>query len=353
MSPDLPHVRIADGVTAETFRSEILPGNQPVLLKGVAADWPAVRAGLTSPEAMVQYLRRFDRGKPVETILGSPDIEGRFFYNEKLDGLNFARRPEPIGASVQRILGVRGESRPPSFYIQAAPIPDCLPGFEGENRLGLVDASVPPRIWIGNRLTVQTHFDVSDNIACVVTGRRLFTLFPPEQVPNLYPGPFELTLAGPPVSMVRLDDPDFDAYPRFRQALERAQVAEVHPGDAVYVPYFWWHHVRTLDDLNILVNFWWNDAEADLGSPFDALLHAVLALRDLPERQREPWRTMFDHYVFGRNGDPVAHLPEAARGALGAHDAEMRQKIRMMLLRSIGRQAGLQPAPRRPPPASA
>jgi hypothetical protein len=340
-----------DHVTVETFRNEIVPGNQPVLLKGVAKNWPAVRAGLKSPEAMVDYIKRFDRGKPVETILGRPEIEGKFFYNETLDGLNFARRPEPIVASVQRILGVRGEDRPPSFYIQAAPIPEFLPGFEQENRLGLVDSSVPPRIWIGNRLTVQTHFDVSDNIACVVTGRRLFTLFPPEQTPNLYPGPFELTLAGPPVSMVRLDDPDFDAYPRFRQALEHAQVADVHPGDAIYVPYFWWHHVRALDDLNVLVNFWWNDAEADLGSPFDALLHAILAIRDMPARQREPWRMMFDHYAFGQNGDPVAHLPEAARGSLGAHDPEMRQKIRLMLLRSIGRQAGLQPGPGQPSPA--
>ncbi len=127
----------------------------------------------------------------------------------------------------------------------------------------------------------------------------------------------------------------------FHEALGHARVAEVEPGDAIYVPYFWWHHVRTLDDLNILVNFWWSDAEPDLGSPFDALLHAILAIRDLPQHQREAWHTMFDHYAFGRNGDPVAHLPSAARGALGAHDREMRQKIRMMLLGAIGRQAGL------------
>ena len=343
MDHDLPHVRVAENVTLETFRNEIVPGNQPVLLKGVAAHWPAVRAGRASPEAMVEYLRRFDQGKPVETILGRPDIEGKFFYNETLDGLNFAKRPEPIGDSVQRILRTRGEDKPPSFYVQAASIPEFLPGFERDNSLEFFATPIPPRIWIGNRLTVQTHFDLSENIACVVAGRRLFTLFPPEQTPNLYPGPFELTLAGPPVSMVRLDDPDFEAYPRFHEALEHARVAEVEPGDAIYVPYFWWHHVRTLDDLNILVNFWWSDAEADLGSPFDALLHAILAIRDLPQHQRAAWHTMFDHYAFGRNGDPVAHLPAAARGALGAHDREMRQKIRMMLLRAIGRQAGLRP----------
>lgn len=339
----IPHVRIAENVTIETFRNEIFPANVPVLLKGVVSHWPAVLAGRTSPTAMIDYVRRFDIGKPVETMLGRPEIEGKFFYNEKMDGLNFVKMPESIGVTAQRILGISGQDKPPSFYIQSAPVPEFLPGFARENTLELVDSSVPPRIWIGNRLTVQTHFDLSENIACVVAGRRRFTLFPPEQTPNLYPGPFELTLAGPPVSMVRLDQPDFDAYPNFREARDHALVAHLEPGDAIYVPYFWWHHVRTLDDLNILVNYWWNDAEPDLGSPYDALLHAILAVRDLPERQRAAWRTMFDHYAFVRNGDPVEHLPPAARGPLGAHDSPMRQKIRMMLLAAIGRQAGLRP----------
>jgi hypothetical protein len=343
MDGAIPHVRIAASVSVETFRREIVPGNLPVLLKGAVAHWPAVREGSKSPEAMVGYLRRFDLGKPVETILGRPEIEGRFFYNEALDGLNFARSAEPLGLSVQRILGTRGQPNPPSFYIQAAPIPEFLPDFGRENTLDLVAATVPPRIWIGNRLTVQTHFDLSENVACVVAGHRRFTLFPPEQTPNLYPGPFELTLAGPPVSMVRLDEPDCEKYPKFREALEHALVADLEPGDALYLPYFWWHHVRTLDDLNVLVNFWWNDAVPDLGSPFDALLHAILAVRDLPQGQREVWRMMFDHYAFVRNGDPVEHLPPAARGALGAHDAKMRQQIRRMLLGSLSRQAGLRP----------
>ena len=347
MEDAIPRVKIAENVTFEKFRDELLPGNAPVVLKGVVAHWPAVRDGAKSSQAMADYLRHFDQGKPVETLFGSPDIEGKFFYNQRLDGLNFERRPETVGNSVDRILSLKDRKRPPSIYIQSVPIHDCLPGFAHENTLNLVDSSVSPRIWIGNRLTVQTHFDLSENIACVVAGRRRFTLFPPSQTPNLYPGPFELTLAGPPVSMVKLDDPDLETYPRFREALKAALTADLVPGDAIYIPYFWWHHVRTLDDLNILVNYWWNDAQSDLGSPFDALLHAILAIRDMPERQRAAWRTMFEHYAFGLNGDPVAHLPPEARGALGTHDTRMRQQIRMMLLGSIGRQAGLRPPKQR------
>ncbi|HEX5764825.1 MAG TPA: cupin-like domain-containing protein [Woeseiaceae bacterium] len=339
-------MKIVEGVTPEKFRDEIRPASVPAVLKGLAADWPAVREGLQSTRAIADYLRRFDQGRPVETIFGSPEIEGKFFYNEKLDGLNFERRPEAIAASVDRILAAAEQERPPSIYVQSVPIRDCLPAFSQENRLGIVDPSVSPRIWIGNRLTVQTHFDLSENVACVVAGRRRFTLFPPEQTPNLYPGPFELTLAGPPVSMVRLEDPDLGRYPRFGEALEHGLVADLEPGDAIYIPYFWWHHVQTLDDLNVLVNYWWNDAQADLGSPFDALLHAILAIRDMPPSQRTAWKVMFEHYAFGENGDPVEHLPPQARGALGAHDPRMRQQIRMMLLNAIARQAGIRPPPR-------
>ena len=29
-----------------------------------------------------------------------------------------------------------------------------------------------------------------------------------------------------------------------------AQTAELEPGDAIYIPYFWWHHVRSLTGFN-------------------------------------------------------------------------------------------------------
>lgn len=339
----IPHVRIAEHVSARDFHETIRPAGLPVLLKGAVRDWPAVRAGRESPDAAGAYIRRFDRGHPVETTLGRPEIAGRFFYNERLDGVNFARMPERIGDTIERILKSRDEPDPPSFYIQSASIADYLPGFAAENVLPLLEAHVLPRIWIGNRLTVQAHFDLSENLACCVAGRRRFTLFPPEQTPNLYPGPFELTLAGPPVSMVRLDTPDLERHPRFATAVAHALSATLEPGDVLYLPYFWWHHVETLEDFNVLVNYWWSDTETGLGSPFDALLHALLAVRDLPERQRAAWRMMFGHYAFGENGDPVAHLPLAAQGALGAHDRAMRQDIRMRLLASLARQAGLKP----------
>jgi hypothetical protein len=336
-------VRIREGVDQDVFRDEIVPAGEPVLLKGLVSDWPAVRAGRDSPEAMADYLLGFDSGQAIETILGTPEIGGRFFYNDDMSGLNFTRKPRKLAESLRELLEFGERDEPPSIYVQSVPVDAFLPGFARDNSLACVGANAPPRIWIGNRVTVQTHFDLKENVACVVAGRRRFTVFPPSQTPNLYPGPFELTLSGPPVSMVRFDAPDLERYPRFREALAQARYADLEPGDALYIPYFWWHHVQAHDGLNVLVNYWWNDANADLGSPFDAMLHAILSVRDLPERQRAAWQTMFEHYVFGAGGDATAHLPATARGILGEHDKETRKTIRKILLAVLARQAGLRP----------
>lgn len=337
------HVRVIEDFDPGAFRDEIVPTGEPVLLKGVVSDWPAVRAGRDSAEAMVEYLLGHDSGKPIETILGAPEIGGEFFYNDDVSGLNFERKPRGLAESLHELLDLRERDEPPSIYIQSVPIDEFLPQFARENPLAWIGSNALPRIWIGNRVTVQTHFDLKENVACVVAGRRRFTVFPPSQTPNLYPGPFELTLSGPPVSMVQLDAPDLDRYPRFTEALAAARFADLEPGDALYIPYFWWHHVQAQDEFNVLVNYWWNEAKPDLGSPFDAMLHAILSVRDLPERQRAAWRTMFDHYVFKAHGDPVEYLPAEVRGLLGEHDPESRQKIRMILLSVLARQAGLRP----------
>ncbi len=350
MTETLSPIAELHDVTPEQFEKEVLPQGRPVVMRGLVRDWPAVGAARQSAAAAAGYVRRFDAGRPVETIFGDPAIEGRFFYNDELTGLNFERRPERIGAALDELLQGEEQERARSVYIQSVPTPQNLPGFAEENRLPFLPPSVPPRIWIGNALTVQTHFDLSQNIACVVAGRRRFTLFPPDQLPNLYAGPFELTLAGPPVSMVRLEDPDHERYPRFREALGHALTAELGPGDALFVPYFWWHHVQSLERFNILVNYWWNEAQPGLGSPFDALLHAILAVRDLPPQQREVWRGVFDHYAFKANGEPVEHLPQQARGALGPHTERDRARIWAMLANAVGRQAAKRNGPPGRPP---
>jgi hypothetical protein len=331
-------IREYEDVDRRLFLDEIRPAGQPAVLRGLGAGWPAVQAARHSDEELIAYVKRFRRDdRPVAAIVGEPEIHGRFFYRADLKALNFARGQSPLLPFLDRLLRDRGQAGPYALAVQSTPIPELLPGFETENATDLVGPDVVARAWIGNRIRVAAHCDLMENIGMVAAGRRRFTLFPPEQLANLYVGPFELTPAGTPISLVDLADPDLDRFPRFAEAAAAAQGAELAPGDAIYIPFHWWHAVDSLDEVNLFVNYWWNDAPAAIGNPYDALMHSVLALKTLPPEQRAVWRTVFDHYVFWANGDPAEHLPPDARGALGRATLETLGRMRASLRQIAGR----------------
>lgn len=320
-------------VTPDQFDREIVPGNQPAVFRGLVSHWPAVRAGQETAEAIRAYLSRFDRGARVRTFVGDAEMGGRFFYRPQFDTFNFG----VAEADFARLLAVLADaSDGRHIYMGSTPTEDILPGFERENPLELT-ASKPtgPRIWIGNASRIAPHFDESDNIACVVSGMRRFTLFPPEQVSNLYPGPIDRTVAGQPTSLVDLADPDLERFPRFAQALAHARSAELQPGDAIYIPALWWHGVEAMGPFNVLVNYWWQDTPADAGSPMNALGAALLSIGLLPEAKRLGWRAIFDHYVFGGRDEAVEPIPEQARGILGKSTPELRRMMREFLVREL------------------
>jgi len=321
------------------FDARIRPAGRPAVLRGLAADWPAVRAARRSAEEGVAYLKRFSHPRPVPAIVGDPGIEGRFFYTPDLKALNFTRGTSPLDPFLDRLLRDRASPHPFAIAVQSIPAADLLPGFADENRTELVDPAVAPRLWLGNAIRVATHYDLMENVGVVVAGRRRFTLFPPDQVANLYMGPLELTPAGTPVSLVDPAAPDLARFPRFREAMAVAQTATLAPGDAIYIPFHWWHAVDSLDSVNVFANYWWDPAARGAqGSPYDALLFALYALRSLPEDQRRVWQTMFDHLVFQTGGDPVAHLPADVQGVLGPPDAAGFARMRATLMQSLAQQ---------------
>jgi hypothetical protein len=319
------------------FRDEIRPRDQPAVMRGLVGDWPAVRAGRISPQAFRDYIKPFDLGRPIQTAIGPPAIKGRLFYSDDMKGFNFERKLETFNAALDRIFAHLDDAAPPAIYAGAVSTTECFPGFARENNLSLLDPSIVPRIWASNRVTAPTHYDMSDNIACVISGHRRFTFFPPEQLPNLYVGPLEFTPAGQPTSMVDLAAPDLARYPRFAEALAAAQTADLEPGDAVFIPNLWWHNVESLDPFNILINYWWYENMRGTGSPFAVLLHGIMSISDLPPSRREAWRRIFDHYVFQTDGQPAAHLAPEHRGMLGSMTPSLAGQIRAWLLKTLQR----------------
>lgn len=318
----------AADIDAARLQDEIVAAYRPVVFRGLVKDWPVVQAGLAGPEALAAYLKRFDAGMRVMTKAAPPQVKGRFFYDPAIAGFNYTKERMGVGKALDRLLSLAAEPDPPSFAIQSAQARHCLPGFEAENRLPMLPDSVAPRVWIGNAVTVSGHYDPQENIACCAAGHRRFTLFPPDQVRNLYPGPFELTPAGPIISMVDFDDPDFERYPGFREAMAAALTVDLAPGDALYIPYLWWHHVRSLDPVSMLVNFWWPPRAKTVEYGAEALLLAMMSIKNLPPGHRDAWRALFDHYVFQDHGPPGIHLPAERRGVQGEIGREEAASLR-------------------------
>jgi len=289
---------------------------EPVLLKGLVAHWPAVHAGRISPLGICDYLRRFDRGVEVIATKTRAAARGVMGYNETLDDFAFVKARMGLAefiANLQAYLSIDGA---PSIAAQCAKVSEVVPGFLDENPLPALPG-VAPNFWLGNAMTVPVHHDHPYNLACVVAGRRRFTLFAPAQVRNLYIGPLEHTPSGAPISVVHPHPPDLARYPRYAEALADARVVEMASGDALYIPPLWFHQVESLERVNLLVNYWWPVAgDAQLPSPAATLVQAIKVMNALPAAQREAWAEMFEQYVVQRDANASAHIPEPWLGML-------------------------------------
>ncbi len=330
-------MREIHGVDPQALPDALLASTEPVVLRGLVAHWPAVKAGLASEQGFDAYLRQFYRDATVVAFLGAPDIAGRFFYNEDLSGFNFA----PVRARLDQILGEladhRHDAAAPAIYVGSTTVETCLPGFREQNDINLDGRDALASIWIGNRTRIAAHYDLPDNLACVAAGHRRFTLFPPDQLRNLYIGPLDFTPAGQAISLVDFRHPDLVKFPRFAEAMEQAQVAELGPGDAIFIPSMWWHHIEALDAFNVLVNYWWRQSPDYMDTPTNALMLALMTVRDLPREQRAAWQELFRHYVFEADENTSAHIGTDAQRALAPLDENAARVLRAQLIKKMNR----------------
>lgn len=336
MPPSAEPIEELHGVDAAALPEALLRPSRPCVLRGLVAHWPLARAG-ASAQASAAYLRTFASDEAVTVSVAPPQAGGRIGYRPDLLGFGFDQRKATLAAVLDALLQQAGQPSPPTIYVGSTTVDTWLPGLRERNDLGFGAVQPLASIWIGNRTSIPTHQDVPDNIACVVAGRRRVTLFPPDQLRNLYVGPLERTPAGQPVSLVDAAAPDLQRFPLFEQAMRHAQVAELGPGDAVLIPSMWWHHIQALEPYNVLVNYWWRQSPRWMDTPTNALLHAILGVRDLPPAQREIWREVFRHYVFDADARTPAHIPEAVRGALAPLDEARARELRARLLHGLNR----------------
>ena len=332
-------VREIEGVTWNTLPLDLANWKDPVIFRGLVSSWPAVRAALESDESIINYLLKYYSGMIVNQFLGDATISGRYFYDETFKDFNFSLHKKQLTTFFDDLLKEKNKpvSQRQSMYVGSTTLSECLPGFMDENPLVISNASPLVSIWMGNQSRAACHYDAPDNIACCVAGKRRFTLLPIEQIENLYVGPLDHAPANQSVSIVDFVNPDFERFPKFRDALSAAFVAEINPGDALFIPSMWWHHVEGLNDLNILVNYWWRSVPRYVPPGITVLKHAMLALRDLPIKEKRAWKVLMDYYIFSEDEKKFDHIPEDARGCLGEMNERNARQILAWLLNRLNR----------------
>ncbi|MET0356972.1 MAG: cupin-like domain-containing protein [Cellvibrio sp.] len=346
MTRILRTTKVLEGCHPDKIPDEVYSSTEPVILKGLVKNWPLVQAGLESNENAIDLLKSFYSGKPASIYFGAPGTT-RFAYNSDLTTLNFDIRKAQINDVLDEILASINDPEPPVRYIASNIIDIYFPKLIEENNLPfnapyfeqhpLEFADPLKGIWIGNKTLSPCHYDAQSNIACCVVGTRKATLFPPDQIHNLYPGPLDLNPGGPAITLVDFDNPDFEKYPRYADAIANGQIAELEAGDALFIPCMWWHQIEALSPFNVLINYWWNSFPKIRGQAMNALNLALLSIRDRPEQEKQAWKHLFDYYVFGDNQLAGEHIPEVARGVLGKIDDNVARHMRAQLLQKLNR----------------
>ena len=304
---------------------------RPFIVRQLHSEWILVKKGKESETELKKYLHECSLKRDFVYAIGEPEQNGKIFYNKDM-GVNFVERK----AALKTVLGyfdeIREAEEDVALYLSSLEIHKYFENLLTETPSYLNENQYRAGLWIGNKIQVPLHNDFPNNVACVIGGRRKFTLIPPNQFENLYVGPIDFTPAGRAVSMVDLQNPDLDKYPKFAVALEHALTAELSPGDVIYIPSMWWHAVEGLDDFNVMLNFWWRENPIFLGGPDAAMKLAIATIRDLPHPEKQHWKQLFEYYIFNNSEENTAHIPLKSRGVLGRINSDLARKIKSYLL---------------------
>ncbi|KAG8000143.1 Hypoxia-inducible factor 1-alpha inhibitor [Nibea albiflora] len=120
------------------------------------------------------------------------------------------------------------------------------------------------------------HYDEQQNFFAQIKGHKRCILFPPDQFECLYPYPVHHPCDRQ--SQVSFDNPDYEKFPNFKNVV--GYEAVVGPGDVLYIPMYWWHHIESLlnGGVTITVNFWYKGAPTPKKIEYPLRAHQKVAI---------------------------------------------------------------------------
>ncbi|EDV23297.1 uncharacterized protein TRIADDRAFT_58435 [Trichoplax adhaerens] len=288
---------IDNTTTASEFIHSFLLKSQPVIIKGAIKHWPAITKWSND------YFKSKIGNKRIHIKLTEKgEFEGcESVANWKSKRANF-KIPEAVRQQLQFddlvvvrpataelpfpefLKFVTGENSTHQFsaYLEYTSIKDYMPQLvQDVQEISFVKDFLQLKhlnIWLSDGHTLgKLHFDPYDNFLCQLSGKKRLTLFDPHDNTRLYEGHIPeamleydwdkkkfyrqnlLESTSMVMSPVDILKPNLQRFPKFTKAVP--YVCEISPGDALFMPAFWWHEVQSFPDKkekrNLAVNFWY------------------------------------------------------------------------------------------------
>ncbi|KAL2913383.1 hypothetical protein HK105_207144 [Polyrhizophydium stewartii] len=261
-------------LSASQFQRRMLDG-RPFVIRGAIDGWPCFGARPWTSTAQWLESVGADRLVPVEVgaAYTDPDWTQRLVPMAHLIEHMLECEDQDDGDRATAGSGVGGsqdsstDARPPRMYLaqfdlfaQAphldadAPVPDlCLaPPARPDGGSDGRPHDVIRSVWLGPGGTVSPlHTDPHDNLFAQIVGFKRVRMAAPADTPRVYPHAAASLMAN--TARVDVERPDAAAFPLFGGV--RLAECVVGPGDMLFIPRGWWHHVRSLTS-SASVSFW-------------------------------------------------------------------------------------------------
>lgn len=214
----------------------------PVVFRGALGDGERASAAWRDCDAFIRTVCGDDEGEEARCeVLVAREAEVFLKCDCEV-------REMSVGSAAREVFGGASSTK---MYCRARVSARCaeVAGIDFIARVFDEDATLAnSRVWFGRGgYVTPLHYDLCHGFLAQKVGRKTFTLFAPDDFRKLYP-----RRDRPEVSRV-----DYDAYAR-GDARQRekfpdfadadAMVVTLDPGDVLYTPPFWWHHVASRAD---------------------------------------------------------------------------------------------------------
>lgn len=224
---NLPPVDRVRGITKEEFVKNYLKKKKPVLIEGLTDSW--------NDKWRFDYIKEI-AGEQIVPLYNNEPTKGNKSSYEPVTHKKMSEYVEMLQNNKPTDLRI-------FFYMVKDNLPQLEKDFEYPDIGMKYFKRIPALFFGGSKAHTFMHYDIDlgDNLHIHFEGHKRVLLFGPEQNTHLYKVPMAICN----IESIDMNNPDFEKYP----ALKNAQgfEANMHHGDALYIPGEWWHFISYMN----------------------------------------------------------------------------------------------------------